>query len=293
MGGLVARAACLSVDVVQKVRGVVHTVQPSNGSVTAFRRFHTGCMSPFDSGVKSGTIESITDGMFQKIAGSTPEQYATLLSGMPGLMELLPNHRYGLGTVNQWLVTNQPTDLSKIYDTYKQSRRPGIVLPSLVQFHTSIGHGLNGALVQAALVALIEAARVFHETLADNAHPNTFVLFGSGLKTDESVEFKNSAVNVIQKPAGDGTVHQASGSCPGIRAGFHQGSSPSAGPRTCGCFFVTGLQSTSTRIRKPNSVRPSLKVDQPVCWYGRPLSPAHDPWWSVSGESILQVHHNR
>ncbi len=43
-------------------------------------------------------------------------------------------------------------------------------------------------------------------------HPNTFVILGAGLKTDEVVRFSGGKITVDQPPSGDGAVHQGSAS---------------------------------------------------------------------------------
>ncbi len=224
MGGLVARAACLNSSVTSKIKGVVHTVLPSNGSVTAYRRFLTGCMSPFDHGPSNPLLpQRVTDTLFQNLMGATKEEYATLMSALPGPMELLPNHRYQLTALNPWLVGDPQPDLSKIYDVYRGPFVPGIISDSILIFLSSLGSGLDGALVTAALRSQIDAAQAFHEKLGDSAHPNTFVLFSTGLTSDESVDVRQQRVDVHQQAAGDGTVHEISAKCPGIRPEFVKG----------------------------------------------------------------------
>lgn len=221
MGGLVARAAYLDSSVVNKVRGVVHVTQPSNGSVTAYRRFFTGCISQYDKSPSPnpGSVDELIDVFFkwkvgitltetfdvlwQLIVGRSPAKYARLMSGMPGPMELLPNHRYHLASPQPWLVTGSAIDLSKVYDLYAEALPPGILSPNL------------NRLVRGALQLRLSTAKTFHEQLGGHFHPNTFVLYSTSLRTDESIEF-TPLLKVNQRENGDGTVHNVSGSCPDL-----------------------------------------------------------------------------
>ncbi len=210
MGGIVARAAlALNPSVVSSIRGVVHGAQPSVGAVVAYRRFFTGATPPFDG-------SGVADRVLGTIMGTTPREYATILSDLPGPMQLMPSHLYPSPANDPWLKTSPQVDLTNPATVYALPLGPGILLnpigapdPFVVGF------------INTALLAQVAQHDFFHRTLGDVGHPNTHVLSSTGLKTDVQVDFTGTnAAKVITKAAGDGTVPQVSGACPGIRASF-------------------------------------------------------------------------
>jgi pimeloyl-ACP methyl ester carboxylesterase len=206
MGGLVARAATLLPGLSAKVTGVVHSAQPSNGAVVAYRRYQTGCNCLWDGfGVASQVMENIL--------GTSPEDYAVTSSGIPSVFELLPNDRFSQFSVKPWLITQPATDQTNVYDSYKRSGAPGIIPPNI-----------KGRIVK--LLEKIDRARDFHQTLNDSGFAHTYVLYGDGCTTDERVDYTVTlpSQRFVQSATGDGTVPQSSGSCPGLRAGYVQDS---------------------------------------------------------------------
>jgi hypothetical protein len=230
MGGLVARAAFLDSQYVSKVRGVVHACMPSNGSVTAYRRFFTGCNSPFDfPGNISGLVpDRLADFFLAIIMGNQPEAFATLMSGLPGPMELLPNNSYAVGEPS-WLTTSPQIDLTDVYTAYGGSFQPGIISPSLDNFVSSIGGGLTGELVAAGLAARISSAQSFHASLGSVTHPRTVIMSSTGLQSDQTISFSSGTVTPNQTATGDGTVNIASASCPTMNSALIQATAPFSG----------------------------------------------------------------
>ncbi len=123
MGGLVARNACMREGIKDKVLGIVHAAQPSDGSPAAywrmkggFERPHSipamGIMQWFKNPVKAFkhkkanliqgegmgipfTDLKISEGKITAwILGTDGEEVTALLGNMPGGLELLPNKRY-------------------------------------------------------------------------------------------------------------------------------------------------------------------------------------------------------
>jgi len=220
MGGLVARAEFQQdAAFVSKVRGVVHVCMPSNGSVTAYRRFFTGCISPFDfpGDLLQLIPDRLTDFLLAIIMGQPKEAFATLMSGLPGPMELLPNDSYAAGEPS-WLATDPQIDLTDVFSAYKGPFQPGIISDSLDIFLSGVGGGLTGEFVKAALAARISSAQQFHGTVGSTTHPHTIIMSSTGLTTDETVSFVGN-MSVNQTATGDGTVNIASASCPTLDAG--------------------------------------------------------------------------
>ncbi len=57
-------------------------------------------------------------------------------------------------------------------------------------------------------------ARTFHTTLGTGAHPNSYVIYTSGNKTDVAVDWTLAdTATAIQDGTGDGTVPSISGGC--------------------------------------------------------------------------------
>ena len=123
MGGLVARSACMLEGIKDKVLGIVHGAQPSDGSPAAYWRMKGGFERPhsvpdmdimqwFKNPVKAFrhkkanllkgegmgipfTDLKISEGKITAwILGTDGEEVTALLGSMPGGLELLPNKRY-------------------------------------------------------------------------------------------------------------------------------------------------------------------------------------------------------
>src|SRR5262249_46478477 len=125
MGGLVTRAGLVqNSGAISSIRGVVHCAQPADGAVVAYRRFFTGATSKFDgTDVPARVLESIL--------GNTPDEYAALLSELPGPMQLMPNHLFHLKqhAPKPWLKTSPQVDLANVFEVYLQPTPPGIMRP--------------------------------------------------------------------------------------------------------------------------------------------------------------------
>jgi pimeloyl-ACP methyl ester carboxylesterase len=221
MGGLVARYACAKLGLSSSAVGVVHVVQPSNGAIAAYRRFFTGCVAAFDND---------GDSQLNNILGSTWWKYLAYLSGLPGPMQLMPNHRYHQGgnggfplSTSNWLTTKPQVELSDIYSVYGGTEPPGVVRQSseLPTFGWALGpiSGIWNSEILPELRARIAEAKKFHTELEDAAHPKTYALFSNGLRTDDHVDWTKTEESdrFIQKQAGDGTVPSKSGACLGLK----------------------------------------------------------------------------
>ncbi|RYF30806.1 MAG: hypothetical protein EOO38_32050 [Cytophagaceae bacterium] len=206
MGGLVARAACVDSATAAKVHGVVHVAQPASGAVMGYRRMLTGRMLPMDD------ENSVAQNRFFKsLFGTSPEAYVTLATGLPSILELMPNQFYPSQANLPWLLTSPQVTTSNVYNIYPLTARPGIVIPSLLMATP----GLLGPLLQAQLIAGIKSAQLFHTTLANRCHPNTYVIYGTGVETDTSVDLR-SGLTVGRTKDGDGTVPVVSAACTGM-----------------------------------------------------------------------------
>ncbi len=156
MGGLVARAA-MARGATPKIAGVVHTVQPADGAVVAYRRFFTGAVNDLDG-----------DTPLNIIMGNSPEEYLETQSGAQGPMQLLPHDSYP----ELWLRGAFGTNLSvpEVFDTYSSDQPPGILQP---------GNSFNGE-----IRARLGEAKAFSKSIAGLAHPITHVIVGDNVRTD-------------------------------------------------------------------------------------------------------------
>ncbi|HVZ88942.1 MAG TPA: hypothetical protein VHG72_18380 [Polyangia bacterium] len=210
MGGLVARAAiALNPGVVANVLGVVHGAQPSNGAVVAYRRFLTGANKQTDPATSSGVKAKVGAFVLNRIMGTTPDSYTTLQAGLPGPLQLLPNHLYHhFDDRPPWLQSAPPANLDAAFGVYAMPERPGVLMVTGPTLELDV-LGVNAALS----LRLVEAGG-FHTFLGTTAHPNTHVLFSSGVPTDVGVDLTSSSIVIDKQPLGDGTVPGVSGRCP-------------------------------------------------------------------------------
>jgi hypothetical protein len=240
MGGLVLRAALMSGDTKSNIRGVIHTVQPSNGAVVCYTRFFSGVTAPVEqvSGAQANVLSTIL--------GMDGSSFSYNMSGLPGPLQLLPNQLYqkdfGEG---QWLEGLGARDLADIYTLYASSDEGGLApCVSFAQAKLGTDYERTSGCVVRQFGAHIGEAKSFHEKLVGASlsgyHSNTFVLYSDGLDTMWSVRFNankdpvhprlhytvNSDVAhtevidewtkiaYVRKPHGDGTVPNVSAKCP-------------------------------------------------------------------------------
>jgi pimeloyl-ACP methyl ester carboxylesterase len=212
MGGLVARAAmATNPAIISSIRTVIHGAQPSMGAVVAYRRFFTGAVTSFDGGDTASFV-------LERVIGSTPDEYRELQVGLPGPLELLPSHLYARNDVRMrpWLVMQPQPDLSTVPGMYMVPLSP----PGLLKRPTD-PLDVSTLLFNGRLAARLAAAGAFHVLLADGGHPNTHVLFSTGVATDVATEFAvgdgKLTTAVVKEAQGDGTVPAISGACLGMR----------------------------------------------------------------------------
>jgi PGAP1-like protein len=183
MGGLVVRGAIAGDGgIVDKIRGVIHGAQPSNGAVVCYTRFLSGMMEP----VESVGFWDLTP----TVVGQTSAEYSYLMSGLPGPLQLLPNHRYqSFFTDGKWLDgLGTDADLSDIYSVYAGDGPAGLAP------RVSFAQNLRGTDAERASQTVVNdfarhlaTAKSFHEQLANSPnaafHPQTVVLYSTGLDT--------------------------------------------------------------------------------------------------------------
>jgi pimeloyl-ACP methyl ester carboxylesterase len=213
MGGLVARAASQFHDAQSNILGIIHGVQPINGSPAAYWRMKAG----FEGALHiSWTL------------GSTGPTVTCVLANVPGGLELLPNKKYITNSGQKaWLsVTDgQKTILSlpksnpyeEIYrvkarvqptpgENPSSNKYWGLVDPDLLApgigpappnaplnrrdpdtFHDA-AHSADGQWQQ--FLDLLADVETFHDKLGQTPHPHTFCFAGVGHESADAIELQ-------------------------------------------------------------------------------------------------------
>jgi len=217
MGGLVTRACAKLAGAEGQILGIVHSVQPVNGSAAAYWRIKAG----FEG-----------DWTASAVLGNEGRDTTVILGNSPGGLQLLPNARYrtNIGAV-AWLTAAQdgrPTGLSlPVKDPYEEIYRVpaevrplssgtpstntwwGLVDPALLAPGTPppapLATGGAGSLQdasdagEAALPSPweqyagsgghLDVAKSFHDRLAAYAHPKSIHIAGAGSLTPDRIDY--------------------------------------------------------------------------------------------------------
>lgn len=207
MGGLVARAAfAADPSLKSKVAGVVYVCQPAVGSVTLYRRMFTGLVPEFDATPEGGIGAKLFDRVFALILGGDRSDFLGKISGMPGAVSLLPNDHYpGSDASERWMPELAGSNTA--LDLFRKSVSPPGLMPS--------GKDKLADDVAADLKARINEYVLTQSFLGppDDArthHPNTRIIYGTGLPTETRVTRKGTKFVPDKTSRGDGTVPEAS-----------------------------------------------------------------------------------
>jgi len=222
MGGLVARSACLLHGAKEKVLGVVHGVQPSNGSPAAYWRMKGGFERPhtipdidffqwFRNPVKlfnhqkGKLLNSIKGTVSAWVLGTDGEEVTALLGNMPGGLQLLPNKQYvnnsGGGRWLELLDNNGNKAAFPIADPYNEIYRQEyayyrLVNPKWLSPGTKQDLSLNDDLGPWDLyLGYLAEAEGFHDALGsakEQFHPQTYQFYSSGIASPDRVVFTHA-----------------------------------------------------------------------------------------------------
>lgn len=231
MGGLVARSACLLHGAKDKVLGVIHGVQPSNGSPTAYWRMKGGFERPhttpdiefsqwFRNPVKmfnhmKGKLvnnELLGIGHITAwVLGTDGEEVTALLGNMPGGLQLLPNKQYKNNNGSErWLELldkeGNKTALP-ITDPYKEIYRNDKEYYRLVNPQwLNPGNAANTEDFEnndwKLYTKYLSEAEIFHDALAElneKVHPETYQFYASGIASPDRVVFTRSEDSLWEK----------------------------------------------------------------------------------------------
>lgn len=250
MGGLVTRAMFKRFDdITKKTLGVIHVTQPVDGAVAMYRRFHTGMTLGEDGFV------------MQLLAGNTGKDFAAVVRGTRGPMQLLPTNNYrDIQNERPWLngawllvppsysvitaddttpaVDTTPVDpypwRGDIYDLYASPEEKE--LARITRWYKN------------ELKKGIANAKNFHLWLGRYKHPNTWSIYSTGIETDVAVYFnsRNSSGKLIIKSGltrrkkGDGTVPASSAAA--LFPDQHHTYAPNIHLETARQFVVHGVK---------------------------------------------------
>jgi len=232
MGGLVARSACLLHGAKERVLGVIHGVQPSNGSPTAYWRMKGGFERPhttpdiefsqwFRNPVKmfnhmKGKLvnnELLGIGHITAwILGTDGEEVTALLGNMPGGLQLLPNKQYTNNNGGKrWLelLDKDGNEIAlPIADPYKEIYRKDdayyrLVNPTWLSPGRKESSTLNDDVNAWDLyLGYLSEAEIFHDALAElneKVHPEIYQFYASGIASPDRVVFTRSEDSLWEK----------------------------------------------------------------------------------------------
>lgn len=243
MGGLVVRGALANDPgggtTRKSIRGVLHCAQPSNGSLLCYRRFLSGACAVLDGTSRQDTV-------LAHIQGDTPARFAYNFSGLPGPLELLPNHRYQeFFDDDSWLRgLGSSVDLARIYDVYRSDGVPGLAgIVSLGEAEIASREERMNATITSDFARNLATVQAFHESIERTWHERTVALVSTGHSTDHAIQFNNlngsiarpaeflanprwqvgsdevtdnaTDITFLRDRKGDGTVPDLSALCPG------------------------------------------------------------------------------
>jgi hypothetical protein len=216
MGGLVLRAALNNnSDLIDKVKGVIHVMQPAAGAPVFYRRFYTGNQIPVDDPGIGILGFPLGFSPLNIILGESPQAWATMVSAMRGPTELIPTPRYSDGVNHEWInfftILGSPVALAvrqQDFFPYLELGHP----PALVDQLDFIN---SDPTVIEDIAKRVGQAKTFHDKLGLFNHPNTWAIFSTGVETDTAF-FRDQNTNMDFDKArslrGDGTVPETSAS---------------------------------------------------------------------------------
>ncbi len=180
MGGLVTRA-CLknNADVAGKLMGVIHVAQPVNGAPVLVRRMFTGAVRAHDGGWGLSTI-----------LGNNRKKFQTIMSSLPGPMQLLATPHYRDTNGSWWYdyttfeQPNVPRRWEGVaWDLYEQPvSPPGLLAPAGKPYAVD-------PVSRREFGRRLREARAYHDWIGLWKHEKTWAIYSTGLVVDMRVHF--------------------------------------------------------------------------------------------------------
>lgn len=187
MGGLVGRACTSLVGGAAKILGIVHAVMPTIGAPAIYKRMRAGF-----------------EGVEQIILGRDAAEATCVLAHAPGALELLPTEEYfaKMGQKRHWLRATHPgsgmqrnsPDVDTLlgegnpYDTIYLSNNPtdwwrlvkeDLIDPAGTDKKKLAANPDDVQGVFGIYTDNLEIARIFHQQLKNQYHPNTYAFYGA------------------------------------------------------------------------------------------------------------------
>ncbi len=168
MGGLVARACAKLPGMEKSIAGIVHGVMPATGAAVAYRRCKVG-MRDEGFGVE-GYVGA-------KVIGRTGREVTSVFAQAPGALQLLPSKDYGAGwlgviqgpsTQQKWPTADPYEEIYKVRDKWWGLVNEAWLTPK------------DGVPIKwREFTESVDSARDFHEHIAGQYHPSTYVFYGA------------------------------------------------------------------------------------------------------------------
>ncbi|WP_296950384.1 triacylglycerol lipase [uncultured Massilia sp.] len=177
MGGLVGRALVHPSygNLQDKVLGIVHGVMPAIGAPAAYKRMRAGFEDP-------GMMHDAKASIGAKVAGNFGAEVTAVLANSPGALQLLPTESYG----NGWLrVQHNGRELDawpKQGDPYREIYKVRARWYALFREEWINPCGLpvdHGGGTFDRTCEYIDKVQVFHRTIANTYHPNSYAHYGA------------------------------------------------------------------------------------------------------------------
>lgn len=165
MGGLVARRCAQLPGMADVIAGVMHGVMPTNGAPVAYRRCKVGMQQ-----------ESATAGA---VIGRTGKEVTAVFAQAPGALQLLPTKRYALGWLrlrDQHYAPAMPAQPEA--DPYAEIYLRRDRWWALLREEWLAPEG-GVPLFWEQYARNIGLAKLFHEKIDGDYHPNTYVYYGA------------------------------------------------------------------------------------------------------------------
>jgi len=231
MGGLVARSACMLSGARDKVLGVIHGVQPANGSPTAYWRMKGGFERPHTIpeinffhwlsnpskayrhmkgkflsssllGIPFTNLKIGAGHISAWVLGTDGEEVTALLGNMPGGLQLLPNKRYrNYDDSGAWLqflnAKGEQVELPKD-DPYEEIYRNDKEYYRLINPEWLNPGERNSSELHEDVsswdffLGYLAEAEQFHKDLGDQVHQQTYQFYSSGIATADRIVFSRS-----------------------------------------------------------------------------------------------------
>jgi hypothetical protein len=188
MGGLVARKCSMLPGMQDKIAGVVHGVMPAVGAAVAYRRCKVGMK---DEGATGVNMDAAGAWGAALTIGNTGQEVTAVFAQAPGALQLLPTKQY---PVQNWLqvcdsagglLPEQPMTDDPYESIYKERKKWwGLINEDWLAPKDGQPTTWNQYL------KVVDKAALFHDSIQDYYHPNTWGFYGSREPSFEGITWR-------------------------------------------------------------------------------------------------------